>query len=188
MSRIRVRYIAGVNLQYVTGDRWLDPRTGEIYDTETGDYQCSQMHLPVPGEPGIWRTASGQSTVCAVDAAISPTPDPKMDAASSQPATGQKFDGDKAEPGLLLSGCHLAVAGVIAVLGFGFRKYKQRNGWKEVPEAGRRYKDALHRHLAAIERGEIYDNEPGGSGLPHIDHVACNAMFLSQMHHEGFGK
>ena len=99
--------------------------------------------------------------------------------------SGQKFDGDKDEPGLLLSGCHLAVAGVIAVLGFGFRKYKQRNGWKEVPEAKRRYKDALHRHLQAIERGELIDPE---SGKPHIDHVACNAMFLSQMHHEGFGE
>lgn len=117
-----------------------------------------------------------------------PTHDPIMEVASVKPGTGQKFDGDKDEPGLLLSGCHRAVAGVIAVLGFGFRKYKERNGWKKVPEAQRRYKDALHRHLAAIERGEIYDNEPGGSGLPHIDHVACNAMFLSQMHHEGFGQ
>lgn len=95
---------------------------------------------------------------------------------------GQKFDGDKDEPGLLLSGCNLAVAGVIAVLGFGFRKYKQRGGWKQVPEANRRYKDAMHRHLAAIERGELVDPE---SGKPHIDHVACNAMFLSQFYHEG---
>lgn len=94
---------------------------------------------------------------------------------------GQKFDGDKDEPSLLMQGCNLAVAGIVAVLGFGFKKYGKRNGWKEVPEAPRRYKDALYRHLAAIERGELYDPE---SGKPHIDHVACNATFLSQMHHE----
>lgn len=107
---------------------------------------------------------------------------------ASTSAAGRKDDSGKDEPGLLLTGCNLAVAGVIAVLGFGFRKYQKRNGWKEVPEAKRRYKDAMHRHLAAIERGEILDDGPGGSGLPHIDHVACNAMFLSQMHHEGFGE
>lgn len=110
-----------------------------------------------------------------------PTPDPIMPSSPASASCGQKFDGDKDEPGLLLSGCHLAVAGVIAVLGFGFRKYKQRNGWKSVPEAPRRYKDAMHRHLAAIERGELVDPE---SGKPHIDHAACNAIFLSQMYHE----
>lgn len=94
---------------------------------------------------------------------------------------GQKFDGDKDEPSLLMQGCNLAVAGVIAVLGFGFKKYGKRSGWKEVPEAPRRYKDALYRHLAAIERGEMVDPE---SGKPHWDHVACNAMFESQMYHE----
>lgn len=109
---------------------------------------------------------------------------PQTPVRAPTPATapvGQKFDGDKDEPSLLMQGCNLAVAGIVAVLGFGFKKYGKRNGWKEVPEAPRRYKDALYRHLAAIERGELYDPE---SGKPHIDHVACNATFLSQMHHE----
>lgn len=101
--------------------------------------------------------------------------------APTTPAVGQKFDGDKDEPSLLMQGCALAVQGVISVLAFGFKKYGKRNGWKEVPEAKRRYKDALYRHLSAIERGELIDPE---SGKPHWDHVACNAMFESQMHHE----
>jgi len=96
-------------------------------------------------------------------------------------AGGQKFDSGKDEPGLLLTGCALAVAGMVTVLSFGFKKYKKRGGWKEVPDKDRRYKDALHRHLMAIERGEVLDPE---SGLPHIDHVATNAVFLSQIHHE----
>lgn len=62
---------------------------------------------------------------------------------------------------------------VSAVLTFGAQKYEPNN-WKKVdPE---RYKGAMLRHLAAIERGETVDPD---SGLPHIDHVACNAVFLS---------
>lgn len=62
---------------------------------------------------------------------------------------------------------------VSAVLTFGAQKYEPNN-WKKVnPE---RYKGALLRHLAAIEAGETIDPD---SGLPHIDHVACNAVFLS---------
>lgn len=93
---------------------------------------------------------------------------------------GAKHDAGKDEPSLLMQGCARAVAGIISVLSFGFQKYKQRNGWKEVPEAKRRYKDALYRHMAAFEQGELIDPE---SGRPHLDHVACNAVFLSELHH-----
>lgn len=36
--------------------------------------------------------------------------------------------------------------------------------------------DSLFRHLIAIMRGELNDKE---SGLPHIGHLMCNAMFFS---------
>ncbi len=39
--------------------------------------------------------------------------------------------------------------------------------------------DSLQRHLTAFLKGEELDNGPGGTGLPHIDHVAWNAHALS---------
>lgn len=64
---------------------------------------------------------------------------------------------------------------IAKVMTFGANKYAD-NGWKSLPNADERYLGALLRHLAAIQKGEVLDPE---SGLPHIDHVACNAMFLS---------
>lgn len=61
------------------------------------------------------------------------------------------------------------------ILGMGAQKYGENN-WQELPNFWNRYKAALLRHLAAIDRGELYDQE---SKLPHIDHVLCNALFLS---------
>lgn len=85
---------------------------------------------------------------------------------------GMKADGNKPRTELFpLS----VLENVSAVLTFGAQKY-EANNWKKVdPE---RYKGALLRHLAAIERGETIDPD---SGLPHIDHVACNAVFLSYL-------
>lgn len=93
---------------------------------------------------------------------------------------GQKFDSDKERPTLLMSGCRRAIAGIVTVLSFGFKKYGKADGWKEVPNLEVRYRDALYRHLAAYERGETHDPE---SGLPHLDHLACNALFLSETFH-----
>jgi hypothetical protein len=167
---------------YYRDGAWYIP---EGYGLPRSESDGPQWTTPAPSPtPCAWPVCACIEEVrCA--SSFSTPPVEFHEVVSVAPVSGQKFDGDKDEPGLLLTGCHLAVAGVIAVLGFGFRKYKKRNGWKEVPEAKRRYKDAMHRHLQAIERGELIDPE---SGKPHIDHVACNAMFLSQMHHEGFGE
>jgi hypothetical protein len=82
-----------------------------------------------------------------------------------------KFDEHKARIELVDP---LAIEGLAKVLEFGAKKYavdNWRNGFNYTRIIG-----SLERHLNAIKRGEDVDPE---SGLPHIDHVGCNWMFLS---------
>lgn len=177
MNLVECKYSKGPN-RGVEDSRWVDPINGKVYSDRHGACPASAIPHHYQESVQAFVNSSGGSVLIPV-----PAP-PKLCTPNSANVTadaGQKFDSDKDEPGLLMNGCVLAVQGVIAVLAFGFRKYGKRNGWKEVPEAKRRYKDALYRHLSAIERGELIDPE---SGKPHWDHVACNAMFQSQMHHE----
>lgn len=67
-----------------------------------------------------------------------------------------------------------AVEQVVAVLTFGAEKYSAWS-WPSVPDARRRYFAAAIRHAVAWLRGEKTDPE---SGLPHLAHLACNALFL----------
>lgn len=59
------------------------------------------------------------------------------------------------------------------VLAFGAKKYG-KNTWQQVKNGSERYYSALRRHLAAWTEGEFTDKE---SGLPHLYHVAVNALF-----------
>ena len=92
---------------------------------------------------------------------------------TSQTATtgGRKFDGNKLEFGLLPP---LALEATVDVLTFGAQKY-ERDNWKKVPDAKRRYYDALQRHLWAWKKGEVIDPE---SGKHHLAHAMCCLMFL----------
>tara|TARA_R110000787_G_scaffold229717_2_gene337266 strand:- start:216 stop:608 length:393 start_codon:yes stop_codon:yes gene_type:complete len=89
-----------------------------------------------------------------------------------------KFDDDKPMMHLVPL---ISVEAVAKVMTFGAKKYAP-NGWKSVPNAVDRYNSAMLRHMVAIQKGEIIDPD---SGLPHIDHIACNAMFLSYFHNNG---
>ena len=84
----------------------------------------------------------------------------------------KKYDNDKVRMELVPMS---TIESVAKILTFGAKKYSD-NSWQELPNFWSRYKAALLRHLAAIDRGELYDQE---SKLPHIDHVLCNALFLS---------
>lgn len=68
----------------------------------------------------------------------------------------------------------LAVEGLAKVLTFGANKYDPDN-WRGGITYSRLIA-AMERHLNAFKRGEEIDPE---SGLPHIDHLGCNWMFLS---------
>lgn len=84
---------------------------------------------------------------------------------------GMKFDQEKPRFDLLDPD---ALEGVAKVLTFGAKKYAAHN-WRN-GIAYSRVTAALMRHMAAIQRGEDIDPE---SGLPHIDHLGCCWMFLS---------
>lgn len=84
---------------------------------------------------------------------------------------GKRYDSEKLRYDLIHPE---AEKGLVEVLTFGSSKYAPRN-W-EHGMAWSRVIASLKRHLAAIERGEDYDNE---SGLLHVDHLQCNAHFLA---------
>lgn len=84
---------------------------------------------------------------------------------------GIKYDENKLRFDLIDPHFHKDVA---EVLSFGAAQYGENN-WKGLEDARNRYIGAAERHLNAIKRGEIFDEE---SGLPHAAHLGCNAMFL----------
>lgn len=95
----------------------------------------------------------------------------------SDRGAGLKFDGGKAQPGLLIDGVPRALSRVADVLTFGAKKYKAHS-WKQVENGQERYNDAKVRHQLAAGRGEVYDPE---SGIEHLAHEACNILFLLEL-------
>ena len=74
-----------------------------------------------------------------------------------------------------------ALERVATIMTYGAEKYSE-NGRRSVPDAQKRYIAALMRHLSAFMRGEVVDPE---SGLTHIDHMTCNAVFLCALQKGG---
>lgn len=74
----------------------------------------------------------------------------------------------------------LASEGIASILTFGAKKYDKHNWMKGLPYT--EVVDSLLRHVSAFLRGEDTDPE---SGLLHVDHIQCNAMFLSHFIHTG---
>ena len=85
--------------------------------------------------------------------------------------SGRKFDSGKPEYGLVPP---YALDELVKVLTVGAQKYEREN-WRFVPDAERRYFDALQRHVWAWKRGETLDPE---TGLHHLAHAACCLFFL----------
>lgn len=90
---------------------------------------------------------------------------------------GRKDDKGKLRWQLLRKGCVHALEGVIRVLMYGAGKYGDDN-WKSVADAERRYRDALDRHLADIDKGIEIDPD---TGEDNWFHVATNALFVAEL-------
>ena len=93
---------------------------------------------------------------------------------------GAKDDNYKPRLDLVLGDFHRALWGVGLVGTFGANKYTDR-GWHEVPNAEERYLSAMLRHYFKYKLGEELDNE---SNLPHLAHMAWNALAVLQLHME----
>lgn len=94
---------------------------------------------------------------------------------------GCKADAGKVRWSLLPRG---TVSQVVEVLEDGVTKYAENN-WMHVPDARRRYYDALQRHLEAWWSGESRDPE---SGRRHMAHAACCVLFLLWFDSNGGGE
>lgn len=69
-----------------------------------------------------------------------------------------------------------AMSPMVKVLEFGAEKYDDDNWSKGLGVKG--ICESLLRHTFALLSGETNDPE---SGLPHIGHIQCNAMFIAHM-------
>jgi hypothetical protein len=87
--------------------------------------------------------------------------------------SGMKYDGGKAQMGLLAPRW---LVGVAQVLTFGAKKYAAHN-WAGGISYSRLY-DAIQRHLNAFWDHEENDPE---SGISHLLHASCGLMFLYMM-------
>lgn len=90
---------------------------------------------------------------------------------------GLKYDGGKPRWVLLMQGFPNALRGFAQVLTFGAKKY-EAHSWRQVENGYERYRDALYRHLNAIEQGEEIDPE---SGEYHWDHVQFNVAACREL-------
>lgn len=90
---------------------------------------------------------------------------------------GAKLDLGKNQVGLMIEGFPRALEAVAEVTTYGAKKYTP-NGWKSVPDAEKRYTDAMYRHLLKFSAGEIIDKE---SGLPHLAHACWNMLAVQEL-------
>lgn len=85
-----------------------------------------------------------------------------------------RYNEGKAPFSMFMEARH-ALTGMAAVLQFGAKKYDRGNWRKGLPHAD--ICDSMLRHISAYLAGE--DNDPE-SGLPHVDHILTNALFLAE--------
>lgn len=78
-----------------------------------------------------------------------------------------------------------AIKEVLKVLAYGDSKYPAEDGanWKRVPDAKKRYYNALLRHVTSWWDGERNDPE---TGIHHLAHACSNCLFLLWFELKGY--
>lgn len=157
-------------------------KEGQIYPTNIRTstpiiHQYKDPHMPTFTAPPVTnqiaeKLAVLQQEIGKKDPGVTVTTVDLQTALDSQ-AGGIKSDAEKLPVELL--DAH-ALEGLTAVLAFGANKYAPNN-WRKGFNYSRLIA-ALLRHTFALMKGERNDPE---SGLPHIDHIGCCWMFLSNM-------
>jgi len=106
-------------------------------------------------------------------------PDPRMRGRilTDGERSGVKDDLEKPMMGIVFTDFARALEAVGDVGTYGVRKYAA-HGWETVPEARRRYLDAMIRHMLKSLQGEESDPE---SGLDHLAHMAWNALCVLEL-------
>lgn len=97
---------------------------------------------------------------------------------------GAKDDSSKPRLDLVLGDFAYALWGVGLVGTFGAKKYTDK-GWHEVDNGIERYSNALLRHYLNFKSGEMDDKE---SNLPHLAHLAWNALAILQLYMEKWNR
>lgn len=165
---VEVRYtqVAGdANAYHVKQQlrRWLDIRTGELFDDPSCVGVPVGIYYKTTAVIGEWLNDMGSRVRI-----YAPQPSQEPDL---------KFDSGKPRWSLLMRGFAQSLAALVRVLTFGANKYAAHS-WRTVPNGEERYRDALYRHLAAIEAGEKCDPESGES---HYAHAAFNILALHEL-------
>jgi hypothetical protein len=94
----------------------------------------------------------------------------------AKPKQGIKYDMEKPDYSLVPP---RALDDTVKILTLGAQKY-DRDNWKLLKDAKRRYFAAAMRHMWARLRGELKDPE---SGLDHCAHAICCLMFILELEH-----
>jgi predicted HAD superfamily Cof-like phosphohydrolase len=170
----------------------LEPFWRRVHEANMAKTPAFDLHgdPAKPAKPKGWEPPDGEAAVseCAPRAeGVAEPPVPlqgqvklqggsaswKFEEGAPAPRKGEGVKHDQGKPRMELLPLD-ALTEVARVLTFGAVKYGPDN-WRRLADLQPRYAGALLRHLAAWQRGEADDPE---TGLPHLAHAACCALFM----------